>query len=143
MLHVATDSVPTSSMLASDAPDSTSSVSSNPFNQYKVIRRNGSAIIFEPAKISIALTRAFIAVNGGQGAASCHRILSKCSVRSAAAMPASMDWDALRARIRQNGMRNSKRRRRIFFETRVTEYQTGGALSYCIAIRPSHQKTVT
>jgi ribonucleoside-diphosphate reductase alpha chain len=57
-------------MLASDVPDSTPFASANPFDQYKVIRRNGSVVIFEPAKISIALAKAFIAVNGGQGAAS-------------------------------------------------------------------------
>src|SRR3954447_25251553 len=39
-------------------------------SQYKIIRRNGSVAAFEPAKISIAMTKAFIAVNGGQGAAS-------------------------------------------------------------------------
>ncbi|HLS57856.1 MAG TPA: ATP cone domain-containing protein, partial [Zeimonas sp.] len=37
---------------------------------YKVIRRNGAVVAFEPAKISIAMTKAFLAVNGGQGAAS-------------------------------------------------------------------------
>jgi len=41
-----------------------------PLDQYKTIRRNGSVAAFEPSKISIALTKAFIAVNGGQGAAS-------------------------------------------------------------------------
>src|SRR5450759_575809 len=72
MLHAATDSVPTSPMLGNNVPDSVSSTpaSSNLFDQYKVIRRNGSVVVFEPAKISIALTKAFIAVNGGQGAAS-------------------------------------------------------------------------
>src|SRR6476659_10108207 len=40
------------------------------YSQYKIIRRNGSVAGFEPAKISIAMTKAFIAVNGGQGAAS-------------------------------------------------------------------------
>jgi ribonucleoside-diphosphate reductase alpha chain len=40
------------------------------YAQYKIIRRNGSVVSFEPAKIAIALTKAFIAVNGGQGAAS-------------------------------------------------------------------------
>src|SRR5512144_356729 len=44
--------------------------SSTPFDQYKVVRRNGSVVPFEPAKISIAMTKAFLAVNGGQGAAS-------------------------------------------------------------------------
>ena len=40
------------------------------YAQYKVIRRNGSVVAFEPAKISLAMTKAYIAVNGGQGAAS-------------------------------------------------------------------------
>ncbi|SOD39913.1 ribonucleoside-diphosphate reductase subunit alpha [Nitrosovibrio sp. Nv4] len=40
------------------------------YSQYKIIRRNGSVVAFEPAKISIAMTKAFIAVNGGQGVAS-------------------------------------------------------------------------
>ena len=40
------------------------------YSQYKIIRRNGSVAAFEPNKISIAMTKAFIAVNGGQGAAS-------------------------------------------------------------------------
>ncbi|MFO1312840.1 MAG: ribonucleoside-diphosphate reductase subunit alpha [Burkholderiales bacterium] len=40
------------------------------FAQYKVIRRNGSVVGFEPSKITIAMTKAFLAVNGGQGAAS-------------------------------------------------------------------------
>ncbi|MEO8037473.1 MAG: ribonucleoside-diphosphate reductase subunit alpha [Betaproteobacteria bacterium] len=40
------------------------------FAEYKVIRRNGSVVGFEPGKITIAMTKAFIAVNGGQGAAS-------------------------------------------------------------------------
>jgi len=37
---------------------------------YKIIRRNGAVVGFEPPKISIAVTKAFLAVNGGQGAAS-------------------------------------------------------------------------
>ena len=37
---------------------------------YRIIRRNGSVVGFEPSKISIAVTKAFLAVNGGQGAAS-------------------------------------------------------------------------
>jgi ribonucleoside-diphosphate reductase alpha chain len=40
------------------------------YAQYKVIRRNGSVVVFEPSKVAIAMTKAFIAVNGGQGAAS-------------------------------------------------------------------------
>src|SRR5690242_14214538 len=40
------------------------------FADYKVIRRNGAVVGFEPAKISVAMTKAFLAVNGAQGAAS-------------------------------------------------------------------------
>src|SRR5438067_710998 len=38
--------------------------------QYKVIRRNGAVVAFEPSKIAIAVTKAFLAVNGGQSAGS-------------------------------------------------------------------------
>src|SRR5271170_6989079 len=40
------------------------------YGDYKIVRRKGAVVGFEPAKISIAMTKAFIAVNGGQGAAS-------------------------------------------------------------------------
>ena len=40
------------------------------YSQYHIIRRNGAVVNFEPSKIGIALTKAFLAVNGGQGAAS-------------------------------------------------------------------------
>ena len=40
------------------------------YSQYKVIRRNGAVVAFEPGKISVAMTKAFIAVEGGQSAAS-------------------------------------------------------------------------
>lgn len=37
------------------------------FEDYRIIRRNGSVVAFEPQKISIAMTKAFLAVNGGRG----------------------------------------------------------------------------
>src|ERR1044071_7646424 len=40
----------------------------SPYSEYKVIRRNGAVVGFEPAKISVAMTKAFLAVNGAQGA---------------------------------------------------------------------------
>lgn len=40
------------------------------YQDYKIIRRNGAVVAFEPSKISVAMTKAFLAVNGGQGAAS-------------------------------------------------------------------------
>ncbi|HXZ55093.1 MAG TPA: ribonucleoside-diphosphate reductase subunit alpha [Burkholderiales bacterium] len=40
------------------------------FSECRVIRRNGAVVGFEPSKISVAMTKAFLAVNGSQGAAS-------------------------------------------------------------------------
>ncbi len=40
------------------------------YQDYKLIRRNGAVVAFEPNKIAVAVTKAFLAVNGGQGAAS-------------------------------------------------------------------------
>jgi len=37
---------------------------------YQILRRNGAVVAFEPAKIAVAMTKAFLAVRGGQGAAS-------------------------------------------------------------------------
>ena len=68
-MHLATDaarSAPAVAFPASDTPSNRDTL----FAQYKVIRRNGAVVGFEPSKISIAVTKAFIAVNGGQGAAS-------------------------------------------------------------------------
>ncbi|MCE2644235.1 MAG: ribonucleoside-diphosphate reductase subunit alpha [Burkholderiaceae bacterium] len=40
------------------------------YADYKLIRRNGAVVGFEPSKIALAMTKAFLAVRGGQGAAS-------------------------------------------------------------------------
>ncbi len=50
--------------------DDSSRHSAGTLADFKVIRRNGAVVGFEPGKISIAMTKAFLAVNGGQGAAS-------------------------------------------------------------------------
>ncbi|MFN3594641.1 MAG: ribonucleoside-diphosphate reductase subunit alpha [Thiobacillaceae bacterium] len=42
----------------------------SPYANYRVIRRNGAVVGFEPNKIAVAMTKAFIAVHGGQAAAS-------------------------------------------------------------------------
>ena len=39
-------------------------------SQYQIIRRNGAVVPFEPAKIAVAMMKAFLAVHGAQGAAS-------------------------------------------------------------------------
>ena len=36
------------------------------FDDFKVIRRNGAVVEFQPEKVSIAMTKAFLAVNGGE-----------------------------------------------------------------------------
>jgi len=70
-MQLSTDSVSLSPFSASSfGSDETATGRESVYAQYKIIRRNGSVVGFEPAKISIALTKAFIAVNGGQGAAS-------------------------------------------------------------------------
>ena len=68
-MQLAADSALPSSVSAQNFSDPRAS-SSMSFDQHKVIRRNGSVVPFEPAKISVAMTKAFIAVNGGQGATS-------------------------------------------------------------------------
>jgi len=50
--------------------DSPADANSGQWASYNIIRRNGSVVGFEPSKIAIAMTKAFLAVNGGQGAAS-------------------------------------------------------------------------
>jgi ribonucleoside-diphosphate reductase alpha chain len=52
------------------ATDSKATETDTRYTDFKVIRRNGSVVNFAPNKISIAMTKGFIAVNGGQAAAS-------------------------------------------------------------------------
>ncbi|WP_278653317.1 ribonucleoside-diphosphate reductase subunit alpha [Pandoraea pnomenusa] len=52
------------------APQTTGAFEPATNADFKVIRRNGAVVGFEPSKIAIAVTKAFLAVNGGQGAAS-------------------------------------------------------------------------
>ncbi|MDB5799473.1 MAG: ribonucleoside-diphosphate reductase subunit alpha [Rhodocyclales bacterium] len=48
----------------------TSQSSQTDFADYKIIRRNGAVVHFEPAKIAVAMTKAFLAVEGSHGAVS-------------------------------------------------------------------------
>ncbi len=66
MLQTATE--PTESRSIVDMP--ASPPAETPYSDYKIIRRNGAVVGFEPGKIAIAMTKAFIAVQGGQAAAS-------------------------------------------------------------------------
>lgn len=55
---------------AANAQSSPATAAAGSYQDYKIIRRNGAVVAFEPSKISVAVTKAFLAVNGGQGAAS-------------------------------------------------------------------------
>jgi ribonucleoside-diphosphate reductase alpha chain len=52
------------------ASTQTPTVPATGYSAYRIIRRNGAVVGFEPSKILIAVTKAFLAVSGGQGAAS-------------------------------------------------------------------------
>lgn len=67
MLHAATVIVQISPVLSSDACDPAPS-SSNLFQQFKIIFKHDFVLAFELAAVLIALTKAFIVVNGGQSA---------------------------------------------------------------------------
>jgi ribonucleoside-diphosphate reductase alpha chain len=56
--------------IAGAASDAAGSAADARFTHFKVIRRNGAVVGFEPDKITIAMTKAFLAVNGGHGAGS-------------------------------------------------------------------------
>ncbi|ARP87947.1 ribonucleoside-diphosphate reductase subunit alpha [Bordetella genomosp. 9] len=69
MQHTSIASVTRPSAVPPSQPDANAPASGQ-WAGYQVIRRNGSVVGFEPSKIAIAMTKAFLAVNGGQGAAS-------------------------------------------------------------------------
>ena len=68
-MQVAHDSATVPSSL-SVGVSGASSPARGAYADHKVIRRNGAVVGFEPAKISVAMTKAFLAVNRAQGAAS-------------------------------------------------------------------------
>ncbi len=90
--------------VSSDAIFPDSAAPQSPYSPYKVIRRIGPVGGFEPSKITVATTKAFLAVNECRGAIN--------------PFPSWM-----------SGMIDLNKERN-FFETRVIEYQTGGALSW-------------
>ena len=59
------------------------------YSQYKTIRRNGAVVAFEPVKISIAMTKTFLAVMGSQSANSAS-IREKVAVLTEAVVSALM-----------------------------------------------------
>jgi len=68
-MQIAQDSAPGRSTPGATIPEA-EPAQARAFADYSLIRRNGSVVGFEPAKISIAMTKAFLAVSGNQAAAS-------------------------------------------------------------------------
>jgi ribonucleoside-diphosphate reductase alpha chain len=69
-MHIAQESPAAGPLSGTSAADSSAQGARAAYPDNKVIRRNGAVVGFEPAKISVAMTKAFLAVNGSQGAAS-------------------------------------------------------------------------
>src|SRR5947207_12810384 len=69
-MQIAADVTAPKSIPGATALTDVSSAVQPVFSQYKIIRRNGAVVGFEPSKISVAVTKAFLAVEGGQSAAS-------------------------------------------------------------------------
>src|SRR5437588_3480049 len=87
-MQIAQEDATASAALGVALPES-STVGRNPYSEYKLIRRNGGVGGFEPAKITVAMTKAFLAVNGSQGAASA-RIRELVAALTAAVIGALM-----------------------------------------------------
>jgi ribonucleoside-diphosphate reductase alpha chain len=64
------DTAPTSSTFQPRASAPVDATAPHALAQYQIIRRNGAVVPFEPAKIAVAMMKAFLAVHGTQGAAS-------------------------------------------------------------------------
>jgi ribonucleoside-diphosphate reductase alpha chain len=95
-MQIAQESPATSPKTSAGVADSSHAIRSANFADYKVIRRNGAVVGFEPAKISVAMTKAFLAVNGSQGAASAR-------IREMVAQLTGLVVDALQRRQPQGG----------------------------------------
>jgi ribonucleoside-diphosphate reductase alpha chain len=71
MQIASTSTVATTYVNPTDSTDASKSGALNAsLSHYQIIRRNGAVVPFEPAKIAVAMMKAFLAVHGTQGAAS-------------------------------------------------------------------------
>ena len=68
-MQLVTDTQKTPSVAGANVAEM-SPVSQSTYPEYRIIRRNGAVVGFDPGKISVAMTKAFLAIEGGQGAAS-------------------------------------------------------------------------
>ncbi len=69
-MQLAGEAISSQPLATASLPEASAPVTQSTYAQYKIIRRNGAVVGFEPGKISVAMTKAFLAVEGGQGAAS-------------------------------------------------------------------------
>jgi ribonucleoside-diphosphate reductase alpha chain len=69
-MQIAQQGTAANTAIGVDVSEPSSIARRSPYADYKIIRRNGAVVGFEPAKISVAMTKAYLAVGGSQGAAS-------------------------------------------------------------------------
>jgi ribonucleoside-diphosphate reductase alpha chain len=69
-MQIAQQGTAATNPIAADMTEPSSTAHRSPYADYKIIRRNGAVVGFEPSKISVAMTKAYLAVGGTQGAAS-------------------------------------------------------------------------
>lgn len=71
-MHSSIEQAPVSNAFPAQTESNGSNLSESTgtYAQYRIMRRNGAVVGFEPAKIALAMTKAFLAVSGGHGAAS-------------------------------------------------------------------------
>ena len=69
-MQIAQQGTAANTAIGVDVTEPSSAARRSPYADYKIIRRNGAVVGFEPAKISVAMTKAYLAVGGSQGAAS-------------------------------------------------------------------------
>lgn len=69
-MQIAAEATKSQSLPSATLSEFSVTVRQSQFSRYRVIRRNGAVVSFEPSEISVAVTKVFLAVDGVQGAAS-------------------------------------------------------------------------
>ena len=162
-MQLVTDTGKSPSLAGANFAEVSAVTSQSVHADYRVIRRNGAVTGFDPGKIFVAMTEAFLAIEGGQGAASAHKRVINGGTDVNQLMPFKyksrqrrvpdsvyryahgsrvQDWNHRRgpAAAQNYPGTNSPfpwmsemtdlKKERNFFDTRVIEYQSGGALSW-------------
>src|SRR5436190_23380730 len=69
-MRLASDVIPSAPLAKPELNEPGNTSPQDRYSDYKIIRRNGAVVGFEPDKIAVAVTKAFLAVAGGTAAAS-------------------------------------------------------------------------